>query len=411
MRSIQPFLTHAFHLTSVAALAACTTATDPVPIATIGLFPNSDSLEIGQTYVNWTVLIRDAANQELTGRVLTWESSNLPVATVDRSSGVVTALGTGDAIITVRAEGKQAQATIKVLQPIIAIVATPDSFDLPMTTTRTIGVQLVGPNGLAITNRVITWASSNPGIAVVSASGLVTPVATGTATITIRAGTKFTTVRARVVGEPVTTVRITPLQTVQVVRLGQTKQLTAECLNAAQQVLTGRTITWNSSNPVVATVSGSGLISGLTVGSASITATCDNSVSASVTAQVTPVPVASVTITPPTLTLSVSALSQLLATARDSAGNVLSLQGRAVLWTSNNEPVATVSNSGVVNGRSIGNASVFVSIDGVVSAPTAVSVTAFFSSALANPSDAPGRVTGRGAPIWTGTSNPLERGR
>lgn len=409
MRPHRPFFARFARLTSAVALSACTTATDPEPIATISLQPTSDSVEMGQTYGNWTVTLRDVAGGVLTGRSLTWESGNLPVATVDASTGLVTAVGVGDALITVRAEGKQAQSTIKVLQPIVSIIALPDSFDLPLTTTRTISASVVGPNGVAITNRVITWSSSNPGVAVVSASGVVTAVSVGTTTITIRAGTKQTTVRVRVVGEPVTSVRILPQQSVHVIRLGQTKQLTAECLNASQQVLTGRTITWNSGNPVVATVSTNGLVSGLSIGQAQITATCDNTTSAQVTAQVTPVPVSSVTITPSSLTVSVGSQSQLLATARDSAGNVLSLQGRNVLWTSNNEPVAGVSNSGVVSGRSAGSANVFVSVDGVVSAPAAVTVTMFFS--VAYPLENPTRSMNPAAPTWLRVSDAIDRDR
>jgi len=360
-------------------MAACTTATDPTPIATISLFPTSDSIELGQTYGNWTVILRDAAGAELTGRTLSWESGNLPVATVDAHSGLVTGVGVGDAIITLRSEGKQALATIKVLAPIVAIIATPDSFDLPLTTTRTIGAQVIGPNGVAINNRVITWSSANPAVAVVSGSGLVTSVGLGTTTITIKAGTKQTTVRVRVVGEPVTSVRITPQQSVHVVRLGQTYQLGAQCLNAAQQVLTGRPVTWNTSNPLVATVNASGLVSGVSVGQASITATCDGTVNASVTAQVTLVPVTSVSISPNGLSLTQNTQGQLSVTARDSANNVLSLQGRTVTWFSNNIPVAQVSPQGVVQGTSIGQAQVTVTVDNVTSAPVTVDVHAFFS--------------------------------
>ena len=387
MRLLRLCLTGVACLTSVVVLATCTTATDPTPIASISLQPALDSLEVGEIKNQWLVTAVDASGLALSGRTFTWESSNLAVATVDASTGAVTGVsssGNGIANITVRAEGKFAVSAMKVLIPIVSIVATPDSFDVPLTTTRTIGVQLVGPNGVAITNRLITWASSSPGVAVVSATGVVTPVSVGTTTITIRAGTKTATVRARVVGEPVTSVRITPQQSVHIVRLGQTKQLGAECLNAAQQVVTGRPITWNSSNPIVATVSGSGLVSGNAVGSASITANCDGTANATVTAQVTPVPVSSVTITPQSVSLSLNQpgplpQQQLLATAKDSAGNTLSLQGRQVQWLSNNIPVADVSAVGVVTGRTIGSAQITVTVDGVSSAPVPVDVQAFFS--------------------------------
>jgi len=359
---------------------ACTTSTDPTPIATITLQPQLDSVELGQTYNSWVVMLKDINGQVLTGRVLSWESNNPTVATVDPSSGAVTGVGAGtDALITVRSEGKFAQSVIKVLQPILSIVATPDSFDLPLTTSRSIAVQLVGPGGLAITNRRIEWSSSSPTVAVVSTAGVVTAVSVGSTTITIRAGTKQATIPVRVVGEPVNSVRITPQQSVHIVRLGQTKQLTAECLSATQQVLTGRSITWNSTNPVVATVSGTGLVSGNVVGTANVSATCDNAVSGAVTVQVTPVPVSSVTISPASLSLTPGSQGQLIATARDSANNVLSLQGRQVQWLSNNIPVAQVSTQGVVSGGSIGTAQITVTVDNVTSAPITVDVHAFFS--------------------------------
>ena len=377
MRSKQAFTGRVTRLAIAAAvMVACTTATDPTPIATISLQPQLDSIVLGETYNQWIVTLKDAANRTLTGRALSWSSNNPAVATIDPSSGLVTGVGGGgDALITVRAEGKEAFATIKVLQPVLSIVSTPDSFDLPLTTTRQIQVQLVGPGGVALTNRTISWLSSNPAVAVVSTTGVVTAVSLGTVTITIRASGKEKTVRVRVVGEPVTSVRITPVQSVHVIRLGQSKQLAAECLSATQQVLTGRPIAWTSANPVIASVGSTGLVTGNALGQASISATCDNSVSAQTSAQVTPVPVSTVTISPTSLTVAQNSSGQLLVTARDSANNVLSLQGRTVVWTSNNNPVAQVSTQGVVSGLTTGTAEVTVSVDGVVSAPVPVTVT------------------------------------
>lgn len=377
MRLNRAYLTRFSRLVVAAALVgSCTTPTDPVSVALITLQPGLDSVEIGATYSNWIVTLTDSNGVTLTGRRLSWESSIPAAATIDASTGVVTGVGTGQTTITVRAEGKQATAGIRVLQPVLSIVATPDSFDLPLTTTRTIAAQLVGPNGVALTNRLITWSSTNPSIAVVSATGVVTPISVGSTTINIIAATKTASVRVRVVSEPVTSVRILPQQTVHVIRLGQARQLTAECLNAAQQVLTGRIITWNSGNPIVATVSATGLVSGIALGSAAITATCDGTVNGTVTAQVTPIPVANVAISPPGLTLVDNTLGQLLVTARDSANNVLSLQGRTVVWTSDNQPIATVSGQGVVSAIAPGTANVTVSVDGVVSQQVSIVVTA-----------------------------------
>ncbi|PYO96037.1 MAG: hypothetical protein DMD60_11980, partial [Gemmatimonadetes bacterium] len=55
-------------------------------------------------------------------------------------------------------------------------------------------------------------------------------------------------------------------------QIGQTVQLAATPKDAAGGTLTGRTVTWTSSNPSVATVSPSGQVAGVTPGSATITA-------------------------------------------------------------------------------------------------------------------------------------------
>lgn len=353
---------------------ACTTPSDPVAVASIQLQPGVDSVTPGDTYNGWIVTLRDAAGNTLTGRRLSWTSSRPEIATIDQTTGVVTGVGVGSTTITVSSEAKTAQAGINVIPPIMSVVVTPDSFDLPLTTTRQIVPQLVGPGGLAITGRQISWISSNPSVVTVSTNGVVTPIALGTASVTVASGGKNATVRVRVTAEPVASVRIIPLGAVHIVRIGQGRQFTAECLNVNQQVLSGRTVTWISSNPLVASV-GSGLVTGVAVGQANITATCDNTVSASITAQVTLVPVSSVVISPPQLSLLVGQTGQLIATAQDSAGNALAVQDYPVVWTTDNNPVATVSQAGVVSALGAGVAAIRVSVGNVLSAPISATVT------------------------------------
>ena len=70
---------------------------------------------------------------------------------------------------------------------------------------------------------------------------------------------------------PVTTVSITDPSSA--VALGGTMQLAASATDANGNVVTGLTAAWTTSNPAVATVSSNGLVSGISVGSATITAT------------------------------------------------------------------------------------------------------------------------------------------
>jgi uncharacterized protein YjdB len=56
---------------------------------------------------------------------------------------------------------------------------------------------------------------------------------------------------------------------------GGTTQFTAETRDAANNVLTGRAITWSSSDETIATVDNTGLVTGVALGTATITATSE----------------------------------------------------------------------------------------------------------------------------------------
>src|SRR5439155_20800656 len=99
--------------------------------------------------------------------------------------------------------------------------------------------------------------------------------------------------------------------------------LTATPKDSAGNPLSGRVVTWASSAPGVATVSASGLVTGVAAGSATITATSETK-SGAAAITVTIVPVASVVVSPATASIQVGGTVQLTATPKDSAGNTLS---------------------------------------------------------------------------------------
>jgi uncharacterized protein YjdB len=340
---------------------ACTQAVDPVPVASISLAPAGDSVEIGQDSQGFIATLRDAGGKTLTGRTIGWSSANEAIATVD-ASGRVRGVAVGQTFITAEVDGRSATANIKVIIPLAQIVLNPDSLDVPLTTSKLLVASLIGPNGEAITGRTITWSSANPAIATVNGGGIVSAVTLGNTTVTAAAGSKSATAKVHISGEPVAQVRITPPGSVQVVRLGQTFQLSAVCLNAAGSVLPGLLIDWTTGNPSVATVSG-GLVTAHALGTATIMAGCGSR------------SVQSVAITPNGAALFVGGQQVLQATAKDSANNVLSLQGRFVNWTSDNLIVANVSQGGIVSAFAQGTANIEVSVDGIQSPPIVVTVS------------------------------------
>jgi uncharacterized protein YjdB len=155
--------------------------------------------------------------------------------------------------------------------------------------------------------------------------------------------------------------------------VGHQDTLTATAFDSAGNLLTGRAVTWHSSNNAVATVNAAGIVTTLQQGTVVIFAAISG-VSGSVTLQINAVPIGSVTIAPLADTVTQTGQIQLVATVRDSLGNVVS--NPAVTWmASNNNTIATVTSSGLVTGVSPGTATITAS-DGGKSGTNTTVVTA-----------------------------------
>ena len=246
--------------------------TTPAPVATVSVSPATANVLIGAT-VQLTATPKDANGTPLSGRVVTWASNNQAVATVS-ASGLVTAQAVGTATITATSEGKSGTAAITVTDVAVASVdVAPATASVPVNGT----VQLVATpkdgSGTPLAGRVVTWASSSTTIATVSASGLVTGKAAGTATITATSEGKSGTASITVTPVPVAAVTVSPAS--QTIQTGGAVQLTATPRDASGTPLSGRTITWASDHTGVATVSATGLVTGAGVGTATITATSE----------------------------------------------------------------------------------------------------------------------------------------
>src|SRR5437773_3779584 len=231
--------------------------------------------------------------------------------------------------------------------------------------------------GNPLGGRTVTWSSSNPGVATVNGAGQATGVAVGAATLTATSEGKSGTAAILVTNVPVASVAVSPASAS--VQVGQTVQLAATPRDANGNPLSGRAVSWASSNTAVATVSGSGLVTGVTAGSATITATSEgkSGTSAITVTAPAPAPVASVTVTPAPASVPTGQTVQLTATLKDANGNTLT--GRTVAWASNNTAVATVTGSGMVSGVTAGTASIAATSE-TVTGTSALTVTAAAAS-------------------------------
>jgi len=144
---------------------------------------------------------------------------------------------------------------------------------------------------------------------------------------------------------PSGTARIVISPRADTVFVGSTRQFGVTVTDSHGQPQSNPTVNWSSRDTTVATVSPSGLASGLAVGTTHIVASSDGSTdSASIT--VRPIPVASISISPATDTLAEGDSVQLTAMLEDSLGRPLS--GRPVAWMSSDTLSATVSTTGLV---------------------------------------------------------------
>ncbi|HEX6927566.1 MAG TPA: Ig-like domain-containing protein [Longimicrobiaceae bacterium] len=344
--------------TSEGKTGSATVTVVPKPVATVTVSPDEATLTVGATQ-QLTATLRGADGSTLSGRTVTWSSSDEAAATVD-GTGQVTAVTAGKATITARSEGRSGTATITVTpKPVASVEISPSAATLLVGETRQFEARALANDGSELTGRAVTWSSSAPNIVEISNTGLATARAAGTATIRATIEGRVGTAAVAVGVQPVATVEVTP--TNAALEVGQTRTFQATTRAANGAVLTGRAVAWSSSDETVATVTSAGLVRGVGPGEATISATSEGK-RGTATVTVNPKPVATVSVSPDEATLTVGATQQLNATLRAGDGSVLN--GRAVAWSSSDEDVATVDNSGRVTAVAAGKATITARSEG-----------------------------------------------
>jgi len=185
------------------------------------------------------------------------------------------------------------------------------------------------------------------------------PVAVGTTWVVMRTATGL--VDSAAIGALVPARSITLTPTSGRIVVGQSVVLEAVARDSADAPLVEREPAWSSSDASVARVIG-GTVTGVGVGSATITAVSERA-TASAVVTVFPGGVARVTIAPRTASLRVGHTATLSAETQDALGELLPTTN--VSWRSLSPAVASVDASGVVRGLSFGHSAIVASVDGV----------------------------------------------
>jgi len=307
-------------------------------------------------------------------RSVSYSSSNDSVATVGSTTGIVTGIAPGRVTISASSDGKRSSVELTVRPtPVRQVLISPRSpiIRLAPSVSVVLGAAVIDTNNQALSNRPPNWRSLDPTVATISAAGVVTPRALGTARIVAsvdtglapNAGMVADTVTARITPTPVISLRITPSQ--PVIYTPNTLQFTATVTDSLQSPVTDRRVVWTSSNPAALSIDSlTGLATAIqpTGFGVQVSARVERvpgfpalgDETAAVVAQVL-APAASARVTGAggavvsTVTLARGATTNLAYTALDRNGSALG--GRNFLVTSSNPAIVTADNVGLVTAQ------------------------------------------------------------
>ena len=336
----------------------------PVSEVTVQTVEEDASLDLmnGQTLA----LRANVSPETATNKAVTWTVSDDDMAEVS-AEGVVTAKAkTGEVTVTATSVSNESvSGEIK-----LTIVATPVQSIEVTTLNPEASTTLMDGDKLQLqaivfpataTNKAVTWSVSDDEMAEVSEEGIVTAKAkTGEVTVTATSVSDN-----NISGEIKLTIVATPVQSIEVTTLnpeasttlrdGDTLQLQA---TVSPATATNKAVTWSVSDPDMAEVSEEGVVTAKSkTGEVTVTATSvsDNNINGNIKLTIEPTPVSLITLSNSNIELQASQTYTLNAQVSPSNATFTEL-----IWSSDNETVATVSQEGVVTAIALGEAEVKV---------------------------------------------------
>ncbi len=378
------FIGYSLTMVVIAALTlgvmACSSKTPTPTLSSITIAPTpTANLTVGSTQqFTATGTYSNGSTADVTSQV-TWNSLNTAVATIS-STGLVTGAAVGTTNITAYLSGIASPTLIlTVIAPTLSsiVVSTPSPIKLTVGSTQQLTAIGTYSNGsTADVTSQVTWASSNDTVAYISSSGSATGVAPGTASITAAlSGDTSRTVTLNVTKAVPSSVTVKPSSPANLT-VGSTQQFTV--IGTYPDGSTGdisSQVTWVSSNMTNATVSSTGLTTGLAAGTTYIKASLQGVTSPAVTLTVIAPALSSIAITPTApANLTMTVAQQFTATGTYSNGSTADVTSQ-VIWNSSNTTVAPISPTGLAVGMMEGTTNITATFSGVTSSAVTLTVT------------------------------------
>lgn len=294
----------------------------------------------------------------------TWSSDNSNIVQVDKN-GRATAISVGVANIRVYADNNLT-STCAITVPDIdiqSIAFNKASTTLYIDNQETLYVTFIPETG---TNKSTTWSTSDLFIVTVDEAGIINGRRAGNATITATTINGLTA-KCEVTVIEKNAVSITLNKESTSIIVGQSEKLIAKIYPS---FTSNKTVKWNTSDKSIAEVDDNGNITAIKKGTATITASTSNGLTATCEVTVTIIPASGITITPTKASFNLGETAIF-----DFALQPANATSTNVVWSSSDNKTAIVKN-GICYGLKEGTANISVTTeDGTLSATANIVIT------------------------------------
>ena len=334
-------------------------------IRSLLIYPPNPSIAPG-TKINLNALgvFSDSSVQDLTNQVA-WVSFGYTVASVD-SKGTATGLMTGSANLTAYSFTSgfaEASTQLNVTGATLKSIAIGPT-DAVISPGNTISFTALGTfsdgSTQDVTNAAV-WTSSSARVASVN-SQVATGQGFGNANISAKLESMKSTTQLSVASPAQVSLTASP-STVQIAEKTSIQLGVQGGLNGATPADLSEVVSWTSSSPAVASVGWqSGIVTGLTPGQSTITASL-GSATATIQLKVTSATLTSIIVSPASSTISLGSSQQFEIKGNFSDGSTETLVGAT--WTSSAPTVAAVNDSGLAISAGTGVAQISATLNGI----------------------------------------------
>ncbi|MGB0895458.1 MAG: beta strand repeat-containing protein [Parashewanella sp.] len=346
-------------------------------LSSIQITPATRSIPKGNTQ-SYTAqgTYTDNTTSDITSSV-SWSSSDTDKVTITMA-GLANGANVGQATIQATQNGIRSNTASLTITPAVirSIQITPNNQRIAKGTTQQyVAEATYSDNTVSTITNTVAWRSSNDTRVPITMAGLASGASEGQVEIQAsRDGINSNTLNLTVTPEVLTAIQITPASS-NVIE-GLTQQFTAmgTYSDSSTRNLTSA-VSWNSSDTKLATITSTGLASGISDGQVTVTARVGDITSNTATLNIVVAQLTSIQVTPATVSVAKGVTQQYQAMGRYDNNTTVDLTSR-VNWHSSNTSNATITSAGLASSVAVGTSVITATLDGQTSNSANLTITA-----------------------------------